>query len=316
MATFTTLGDDDIARLAAAFSLGAVRQWRAIEAGTINSNFVVDTATGRAFLRVNEGKTEADVRYEAELVAALADAGVSTPRALVATDGRPFAEHDGKLVSAFPWVAGEHRCAATVTETDAADVGAAVATLHLAGAGLAERFERAGIYTFDHIVERFESFRHLDDPALADVIPLLADETAWLGARADVRAAATRGVIHGDLFRDNALHGDRLYLLDFEQASTGSFAYDLAVTINAWCYAEAFSPALIAAMVRGYESVRPLTGADRAALPVECRAAAMRFAVTRITDIHLADTVSTKDFRRYEARLRAWRDAGDALLAG
>jgi len=323
MATFTQLDDADIADIAGAFALGNVRKWAPIAAGTINSNFWVLSDAGRFFLRINEGKSEADVRYEAELVAALASAGVPTPVPLTAADDAPFARWQGKLASLFPWVGGGHRCQASVTGTDAAAVGGALAALHVAGESLAPRFERAGIYTFGDIVRRFDGFRDHRDPALAPAIDELAAEVDWLGARADARAGAARGIIHADLFRDNVLFGDAgvAALIDFEQACTGSFAYDLAVLINAWCYGDDFDPDLVRAMIAGYRSTRPLGPADAAALPVELRAAAMRFTVTRITDVHLQETSSTKDFRRYLRRLLRWRElleagARDAGLDG
>jgi hypothetical protein len=58
--------------------------------------------------------------------------------------------------------------------------------------------------------------------------------------------------------------------------------------------------------------VRPLTPADRAALPIEVRAAAARFTLTRITDVYLARVDNPeKDFRAFLARCEAWR--GPAL---
>lgn len=316
MAAFTQLEDRDVRALAAKFHLGAVRDWAPIAAGTVNSNFRIDTAGGRFFLRINEGKTEADVRYEADVVDALAAAGVPTPRPLRA-GGRPYARHGNQFASAFAWVEGVHRCQAGVTPEDAYRVGAALGRLHRAGAPLAARFDRPGIYTYAHICDRVAAIRAVGAPELADAEAMLADEIAWLDDRADVRAAAPRGVIHGDLFRDNVLWDGRdlAALLDFEQACTGSLTYDLAVAINAWCYGDTFSPALVAAVVAGYHRERPLTAADRDALYVECRAAAMRFAVTRITDIHLRDTTATKDFRRYLERLARWRSLGRSGLA-
>ena len=52
------------------FELGALRGVQPISAGTINSNFLVETERGRWFLRVNEGKAESDglVLYSFELV--------------------------------------------------------------------------------------------------------------------------------------------------------------------------------------------------------------------------------------------------------
>jgi len=306
-----------MARLAANFGLGAPTRYEAIAAGTVNSNFALETDRGRYFVRVNEGKTEGDVVYEAELVGALARAGVATPPPLLARDGRPFAVHDGSFVSAFPWVPGQHRCQAGLTPDDNRALGAALARLHVAGLPLAERFDRSGIYTYADIVGRFEGFRQSDDDALAEAIPAIAAEIEYLDARGDERAAAPRGVIHGDLFRDNVLFDDRgnvAALIDFEQASTGSFAYDLAVCLNSWCFGDDFDADLVGALVAGYESVRTIEDAGRAALYTECRAAAMRFCVTRITDVHLADTVATKDFRRYLRRLERWRALGPEFL--
>jgi homoserine kinase type II len=189
--------------------------------------------------------------------------------------------------------------------------------MHVAAAARPRETWREGIYQFSDIVTRFEGFRGSPDPALAGAIAVLADELAWLDAQAPIRAAAHQGVIHGDLFRDNVLwDGARLVaILDFEQASRGSQVYDLAVAINDWCWDAAravpLSDPLAAALIEGYERRRPLDDRDRAALPVELRAAAARFTVTRITDVHLRQVDNPdKDFRAFLARLQHWRERG------
>ncbi|MEM8797258.1 MAG: homoserine kinase, partial [Pseudomonadota bacterium] len=55
---------------------------------------------------------------------------------------------------------------------------------------------------------------------------------------------------------------------------------------NAWCF-EAdyqFNITKARAMLRGYESVRPLSDAEKAALPILARGAALRFLLTRLHD--------------------------------
>jgi homoserine kinase type II len=150
----------------------------------------------------------------------------------------------------------------------------------------------------------------------------VGEELAWLAERAGARAALPAGVVHGDLFPDNVLFdGERLVaLLDFEQASDGAFAYDLAVSLCAWCYADDFVPERARALRAGYEEVRPLEPAERELLWVEARAAATRFTVTRLTDVYLNAAATplvraTKDFRRYHARLRRLRQLGAAGFA-
>lgn len=310
MADLSRLDDADVAAIAAGFGIGEVRSWRAIAAGTINSNFAVQTRGGQFFVRINEGKSESDVRYEAALVNALADRGVLLPRPLTTAVGASFLAHRGHLVSAFPWILGTHRERDQVTPADAAKLGGALATLHVAGAEILADFDRPGIYTWADIASRFETFRASTDPALAPAIAAIADEIAWQDTQP--LEACARSIIHGDLFRDNVLFAGEAIaaLIDFEQASAGLCAYDLGVCINAWCYDQRFEPALIAALVRGYESVRSLHS-DRPALYALTRRAAARFAVTRITDVYLAgQNAPDKDFRRYLARLDALRGAG------
>jgi homoserine kinase type II len=327
MAGLTRLDDADLRELARGFRLGALSGWGEVPAGTINSNYWVEAGGRRWFVRVNEGKSEQDVRWESALIGRLAAAGVPTPPPVESEDGAPLRLHRGRLVSVFPWVEGRHRERGEVTERDAAEVGAALARLHRAGEPLARAMPRTGIYTTAHMAGRFARLQAdpvaSGDPDLSPALAAVGDELAWLDERERraMRAAAPGGIIHGDLFPDNVLFesgGAALVaLLDFEQASSGTWVYDLAVCINAWCFARAFSPALVRAMVDGYRSGRPPAPIDDELLHVELRASAMRFTVTRITDVYCRGlSPADKDFRRFLARLQAWRELGPGGLAG
>jgi homoserine kinase type II len=117
--------------------------------------------------------------------------------------------------------------------------------------------------------------------------------------------------------------GDRLSaLIDFEQASWGRLAYDLAVTTLAFGFGrDDFRGEIVRALIDAYLAVRPATAAERTGFGAELRFAACRFAITRITDVHLkreAGAAPGKNFARYLARLdkvRAHLAAGDGLFA-
>ncbi len=317
MGVFTRLGDGELTALATTFGLGTVQSFESIAAGTINSNFAVETERGRWFVRINEGKAEVDVAWEARLVQALAAAGVVTPPPMLAPDGRPYAPlagARGKWVSVFPWRAGRHLAPREVTPELAGRLGSELAALHVAGLELPVSWRRGSIYDHDHLVARFGRFASKSDPALAHAIEVLGEELGTLADAAPIRRRATTGIIHGDLFRDNVLWeaGQVVAILDFEQASGGSLVYDLAVCINDWCWTDEPRIDLAAALVAGYQQRRPLTSSDRDALPIEVRAAAARFTITRITDVYLARVMNPdKDFRAFLARSEAWR--GPAL---
>jgi homoserine kinase type II len=233
---------------------------------------------------------------------------VPTPPPLRRRGGASFVDWNGELASVFPWVPGHVLARAQVTPAHAALVGRALASLHLASEGFADR--RAGRYEPDEIRRRCEQIAALGRPELLGAVAVLGLALRELeGARA---SALPQGLIHGDLFIDNVLFTEGpepqlAALLDFEQASWGRLAYDLAVTTLAFAYGrDDFRPDVTRALLEAYASVRKPTAEERAAFGAELRFAACRFAVTRITDVHLkrdAGAPAGKDFRRYLARL-------------
>lgn len=131
-----------------------------------------------------------------------------------------------------------------------------------------------------------------------------------------------RGTIHADLFPDNVLMlGDQVTgLIDFYFACTDLFAYDLAVTHAAWCFSNdgrKFDPALSAALIKGYEEIRPLSAEERAAMPLLARGACLRFALTRAWDwvnTPVDALVTRKDPLAFARRLEFYADPANGAL--
>ena len=100
-----------------------------------------------------------------------------------------------------------------------------------------------------------------------------------------------KAAIHGDLFRDNVLFaGGRVAgIIDFGFAATDFLAYDLAIAVNDWCNRPdgALDAGRTGAFVEGYERHRPLTPDEREHWPMLLRAAALRFWLSRLYDLHL-----------------------------
>jgi homoserine kinase type II len=131
------------------------------------------------------------------------------------------------------------------------------------------------------------------------------------------------GHIHADLFPDNVffLDGRLSGLIDFYFAATDLLAYDVAVCLNAWCFEPDFSfnVTKARAMLRAYSEIRALSGDERAALPVLCQGAAIRFLLTRLYDwlnTPAGALVTRKDPLEYVRRLRFHLAAGDEHAYG
>ena len=110
-------------------------------------------------------------------------------------------------------------------------------------------------------------------------------------------------------------------LIDFYFACNDAFAYDVSICINAWAFDEAhrFDPAKSQALLDGYQSVRELTAAERAALPVLARGSALRFLLTRAYDwvnTPPGALVQRKDPGEYLAKMRFHQSVSDGRVYG
>jgi homoserine kinase type II len=312
MAVLTPIDDADARAAASAYGLGALQGWEGIAGGSVNSNFALSTDGGRFFLRLYEEQDRAGAERETAMLARLSAAGVATPAPLATVDGaRVWALH-GKPAAVFPWRAGTMRCQAGVTAEDARRVGEALARMHLAGAREAAPESRFGIQALRRRIDGIEASRHPVFAPLAPALRASLDDAERARGR-----SVPRGLIHGDLFRDNVLwapSGEIAALLDFESACEGSYAYDLMVTVLSWCFGDDLDGALASSMREGYVRVRPLAESEAQALGGEGSFAALRFTVTRITDYAMRTTSAgprvVKDWRRFMKRFEKLQDLG------
>jgi homoserine kinase type II len=308
MAQFRTLSGADVQEILRAYSPRDVyRAHQPIAVGTVNTNLRVETDRRTLFLRINEGKSADDVEHEANIVRQAHLHNVPTPEPLLTSEGvMPYAVWRGELVSLFPWIPGRTLARAEVMPAHAAAVGTALAGMHVVLDRFSDR--RPGRYEPPEIDARLARIAALNRPELAPAVAVLTPELAQL--RRERAPELPTGIIHGDLFIDNVMFDDAgalTALIDFEQASWGRLAYDLAVTTLAFGYGrDDFRPEIVRALVDAYTAARPVTDAERAAFGAELRFTACRFAVTRITDVHLkreAGAAPGKNFQRYLDRL-------------
>ncbi|MEL6967789.1 MAG: homoserine kinase, partial [Pseudomonadota bacterium] len=213
------------------------------------------------------------------------------------------------------------RPAALVTFLEGIDVKAPAANLcHAAGVAMA-RLHRSA-QGFD--IPRANALNPAGWPSLvadgrsgADTVEagleaLIVDElahlqTVWPHGIPD-------GIIHADMFPDNVffLEGRLSGVIDFYFACNDYLAYDIAVSLNAWCFTAdlQFDRARAAAFLAGYQSLRALEADEIAALLILCRGAALRFLLTRLVDwlnVPPGALVVPHDPKAFSARLRCFQ---------
>lgn len=304
MSVFTPVSRERAEAWLKDYAVGPLLSLEGIAAGIENTNYFLTSAQGRYVLTLFEKHAAADLPYFVGLMAHLSRHGIPCP-APVATRGNA---HLGSLC-------GKPAC--LVTRLDGASVeapspahcaavGKMLAALHLAG-----RSYPAAMPNPRGPCWWKESAAQLAPHLGPTEAVLLAEELRFQAGQRD--ASLPRGVIHGDLFRDNVLfRGDAVSgVIDFYFACNDAWLYDLAIAANDWCLGDGadagLDPERAHEMLGAYHGVRPLSGAERAAWPAMLRAAALRFWLSRLYERHFprcGEMISVKDPEYFHRLLR------------
>ncbi|MGV8930257.1 MAG: homoserine kinase [Brevundimonas sp.] len=314
MAVFTVVAAVDAEPFIRRFGLGTLQALLPIAEGVQNTNYRIDTDRGRYVLTLFEGRTdETALPFCLGLTAHAADSGLPCARPLRDVSGEWVGRLNDRPAAILDWLPGASRPTPSLAEQTAA--GALLARLHLSGADFSlTRPNPMGPAARRALFDRCQLRATGADQTL------LRRMASWVDADADVAADLPTGPVHADFFPDNILFEGTSPsgLIDFYFACTDVLAYDLAIALSAWgfdAHGEAL-PGALAAFQSGYESIRPLTTAERDALPGLGAVAAVRFTLTRLHDRLFHDPealVTPKDPAPFLRRLDWW--TGQALAA-
>ena len=287
MAVFTEVSESQAQDLLDRLNLGTLSALRGIEGGIENTNYFVSTDQGEYVLTLFERLTHEQLPFYLYLMKHLAGQGIPVPDPAPDASGDVLHTVCGKPAAVVNRLEGRSQLAPGPVHCAA--VGEMLARMHLAGQDYARSQPNLrGLAWWNETVPVV--LPHLSEAQSA----LIRSELAYQNhvAQSSAYAALPRGPVHADLFRDNVMfEGERLTgFFDFYFAGVDSWLFDLAVCLNDWCITHAdgrHEPARAQAMLAAYQSVRPLSGAERRLLPAMLRAGALRFWVSRLWDFHL-----------------------------
>jgi len=328
MAVYTHVPAEQMAAFLTRYDTGHLVSAKGIAEGVENSNYLVETqreddASGvsseRFILTLYEKRVdEADLPFFMDLLDHLAKGGCRVPRFISDKNGQKLQQLAGRPACLIEFLSGISVTEPTPTQAEAA--GRALGDLHVAAKGFGQQRRNAlDLPGWHDLADKCGA--DLDDilPGLANRV---AEELHFL--EANWPTGLELSTIHADLFPDNVLmDGDRVTgLIDFYFSCTDIRAYDLAITHTAWCFSAdgaTFHEERAHKMAQGYDAAHGLTDEERAAFPILCRGAALRFLLTRAYDwINTpADAMVTrKDPLAYLRRLDFYKNANAATLLG
>jgi homoserine kinase type II len=315
MAVFTEVSADVAGEFLHELHLGDLIELKGIPGGIENTNYFVtserDGQTHQWVLTLFERLSAAQLPFYLYLMKHLAGRGIPVPDPQCDASGDVLHAVCGKPAAMVNRLPGRSELAPT--EAHCAEVGGALARMHLAG----RDYDRAqpnlrGLAWWNETAPVVLPFLDAGQAAL------LQSELAYQNhiAASAAYVSLPRGPVHADLFRDNVMFdvGEQGPVLtgifDFYFAGVDTWLFDLAVCLNDWCIdlaTGAHDAQRSCALLQAYGHQRPLTASERRLLPAMLRAGALRFWISRLWDFHLpreASLLAPHDPTHFERVLR------------
>jgi homoserine kinase type II len=307
MAVFTAVTVADLTEWLEQFQLGKALALDGIASGIENSNFFLTTERGAYVLTIFENLGFDQLPFYLQLMKHLAARGIPVPDPVANRAGDLIVPLRGKPAAIVSKLAGSSQM--EPQPAHCAAMGTMLARMHLAAQ--------------DFIMHQ-PNLRGLAwcTATAPDVLPfltlpeadLLRDEIAFQQEFSGTPAYASlgRGPVHADLFRNNVMFvGTEVTgCFDFYFAGVDTWLFDVAVTVNDWCIDQTtgvLDPARLHALLAAYHAERPFTPAETIAWQPMLRAAALRFWLSRLYDLHrprAAEILTPHDPTHFERILR------------
>lgn len=281
MSVYTQLSLTEIQAFVAQYQLQAVA-YQAIQAGIENSNYFVTMTDGQQYvLTIFEELSHPEASFLAPLLQHLQQSGVVVAAPLVASNGQSLLMLNDKAAQLAPRIQGQHPL--QVTAAQAQIMGEQLAKLHLALKKYPlKRSNAHGAAWWQKEAAKARNGMSQVEQLILDTVLNDFEETT------EDFDDLPKGLIHGDLFRDNTLFdGEELKaILDFSEAGKDYCLLDIAITINDFCSDwpnVTLNENLYQAFLVGYQKVRKLTEDEQEVLPTFLAMAALRFWLSRLS---------------------------------
>ena len=287
MAVFTEVSEQLARDLLTQLHIGEWVSMKGISSGIENTNYFLTTDQGEYVLTVFERLNREQLPFYLYLMKHLAERGIAVPDPQSNRQGDIVLTLLDKPAAVVNRLAGESEL--HPQSVHCAAMGRTLAHMHLAAKD------------YEHQQPNLRGLAWWND-TVPQILPflsesqtqLLSHELAFQNHLSGLSAytAMPRGPVHADAFRNNVMFVNETLsgVFDFYFAGVDSWLFDLGVCINDWCIDDTtgvMNTPNLQAMLAAYQTVRPLSAAERALFNPMLRAAALRFWISRLWDFHL-----------------------------
>lgn len=277
MAFYTAIDEQELLSLLAGYGIGALSSCVGVSDGIENTTYILDDGSQQWILTLFEDLSAAELPFFIRLMTWLYENHLPVACPLVDRQGRALQNLAGKPALLFPRLPGQHP--RQTSRAHCTVIGDFLGAMHVASAHYPEcRDNPRGTAWMEQARQRLQGNI---DPQAEELL-----EGQLANARRLRSLDLPRGLIHGDLFHDNALFdgGGLCGVIDFYNACTDMLALDLAIVINDWCALPdgGLDAEKVADLLAAYTVRRPLTQLEKECWQEVLQLAAARFWLSRL----------------------------------
>ena len=283
MAVFSPINEEDLLSFLQKYDIGTLEKFEGILEGIENTNYKITTSKDIFILTIFEKRVNAEeLPFFINLQNHLANKNFKCPQPIISKEGKSINILNGKPAVIISFLHGKKAVEATSHHCE--QVGITLSFLHQAAKDFKQQ-RTNGLHQSQWGTLFNECLSIKDHPYL-DLIKPIEEELFFLSQNWPTNLP--QGIIHADVFRDNVFFNDNQFsgLIDFYFSCHDFLAYDIAITINAWCFNNKgnFDNDKFQSLISGYQMNRLLNHAEKQSMHILLRGAAIRILITRLYD--------------------------------
>ena len=282
MAVHTELSEANINKILKNYQLGELIKFTGIKEGIENTNYLLRTKNKNFIITIFEKRVDVkQIPFYFEVMTNSHSKGIHCPVPIEDKNGELVNKVKNKKMAIFRFLEGDSK--KKWSGDDCFMVGQKLAQFHLAN--INNKLKAKNNFSLNFWKKIYLNCLNKFDIIIPNSLDVISDEIDFISFNWPKNLP--EGVIHADLFPDNVFFKEQKIsgFLDFYFSCCDFLSYDLAITINAWCfYRYKFKEDFFLNLISGYQSVRKLETNEVNNINILLRGASLRFLFTRVYD--------------------------------
>ena len=283
MAVYTPITKEKLSSFLKNYNIGSLENFKGVLEGVENTNYKIITSQDTFILTIFEKRVkEQELPFFIELQNHLSKKNIKCPSPISNRNDRYVNTIENKPCVLMSFLEGKKTDNSTSYHCH--QIGELTAKIHLNSKDFTLT-RNNGLHQ-KHWRDIFNKCQKSKDSRYGELYQVIEQELQYLDKKWPRNLPI--GIIHGDIFPDNVFFIDSNVsgLIDFYFSCNDFYAYDLAITANAWCFdkKKSFKKENFDSLLKGYQQHVNISNDEKNHFNTLLRGAAMRFLVTRLHD--------------------------------